>query len=113
MSPGEVYWCDLPRTGGREQSGRRPVIVLQDDAAFRSPSPLVVIVPLTTQLGTLRYPATLRVDPTPLNGLAASSVALVYQIRAADRVRFGPQIGALEQATLDDIHQLLDTLVGR
>jgi mRNA interferase MazF len=113
MSPGDVYWCDLTHTGGREQSGRRPVIVLQDDSAHPKQSPLVIMVPLTSQLATLRFPATVRIDPTSQNGLASPSVALVYQIRAIDRRNFGPFIGVIDQATLDDIHQQLDTLMGR
>ena len=31
MSPGDIHWVELPPTGGHEQTGRRPAIVLQDD----------------------------------------------------------------------------------
>ena len=29
MRIGEIHWVELPDAGGREQSGRRPAIILQ------------------------------------------------------------------------------------
>jgi len=31
MRVGDIHWVELPNVGGREQAGRRPAIILQDD----------------------------------------------------------------------------------
>ena len=32
MTIGEVHWVELPPSTGHEQSGRRPAVIIQDDA---------------------------------------------------------------------------------
>jgi mRNA interferase MazF len=113
MMPGEICWVDYPFSSSREQHGLRPAIILQDDTAFSYLPPLVVTVALTSKLTALRFPATLRIDPNPTNGLTVPSVALIYQVRAVDRNRIQGAIGRLEQTVLDDVYSLLDRLMGR
>ena len=58
MQRGEVWQVVLPvAPQGREQSGMRPVVVIQE-GVYGARSPLVLIVPLTSQLSALRFPAT-------------------------------------------------------
>ena len=47
MTPGEIHWVDLPPADGREQSGRRPAIILLDDA-YAGRLPVVLVVPITS-----------------------------------------------------------------
>lgn len=92
MKRGEVWMVTLPFTPGREQSGERPAVVVQD-AAYGQGSPLVLIVPLTSQSGASRFPATVAVQPSPENGLTLESIAMVFQTRALDRSRFIRRLG--------------------
>lgn len=46
---GEVWWAELSPTLGTEQSGVRPVVVVQTDKA-NAASPHTIIVPLTTKI---------------------------------------------------------------
>lgn len=94
MKRGEVWLVALPFTAGKEQSGQRPAVVAQD-AIYGQRSPLVLVVPLTSQLAALRFPATLRIDPSVENGLSVPSVAMVFQTRAVDRSRFLRSVGEL------------------
>ncbi len=41
---GEIYFVDLNPTRGREQSGRRPVLVLSIEAINKTPLVVAVIV---------------------------------------------------------------------
>lgn len=111
MTPGDIYWVELPASGGREQAGRRLAIVLQDDA-YAAGSPLVVVVPLTTATATTRFPATLLLPVTPENGLTAESVALVFQVRAVDRNALRGFIGAVTESQLQRINDFLGRLTG-
>jgi mRNA-degrading endonuclease toxin of MazEF toxin-antitoxin module len=68
---------------GREQSGRRPALVLQDE---RPDLPTIVVAPLTSQLAALRFPYTLRIEPSSENGLSLPSMILLFQIQVVDRL---------------------------
>jgi mRNA interferase MazF len=111
VRPGELYWVEYPVTDGREQAGRRPSLVLQDDT-FASNSPLVLAIPLTTTAGVTRYPGVVFVAADAANGLPADSYAMVFQLRATDRRRFRNKIGDVSPAVLAAVYQELDPLTG-
>lgn len=102
MNHGDVFWVALPDRGGHEQRGRRPALVWQDTETF-PPVSTVLIIPFTSRLDALRFPATLRVEPTPNNGLAMTSVAMVFQLGACDLRRIGRQLGRLDDSDLQAI----------
>ena len=111
MIPGEMYWVEFPPANGHEQSGRRPAIILQDDNYARAIS-MVFVVPVTGTLANLKYPATVRADPSDANGLLKPSVILAYQARAIDRRRIQGRIGVIEPTILSQIYDTLDQLTG-
>ena len=61
MKLGDIYLVDLPQIGGREQMGKRPAIILQEEE-FKLPT--VLIVPLTTKIRALDFSGTLCLDST-------------------------------------------------
>ena len=90
---GDVLLIALPESDKREEKGKRPAIAVQTEVVA---SPMLMIVPVTSSLGALRFPFTVRIDPSVLNGLTSSSVAMVFQMRAIDRRRVIRKIGELE-----------------
>jgi mRNA interferase MazF len=112
MSRGETFWVELPPANGREQVGRRPSVIVQDET-YAATSPLVIVVPLTGAVAASRFPGAVLVDPTPQNGLERPSVALVFQVRAIDRRRVNGKIGALDTEALSRVFEALDRLTGR
>ena len=108
MNYGEIYWVSLPDRGGREQRGRRPAVIWQDMQAF--PLPTIVIIPLTGQAKAMRFDGFLTIDPTPANGLASSSVALVFQLGSCDARRFEGRIGQLDDIDLIRMQDLAKKL---
>jgi mRNA-degrading endonuclease toxin of MazEF toxin-antitoxin module len=56
VSVGDIHWVDLPAANGREQRGRRPAVVLQDDD-YGGNLPVVLVVPLTTVRAVGEVPA--------------------------------------------------------
>jgi mRNA interferase MazF len=103
---------DLPFSGGREQSGERPAVVIQD-AGYGRASPLVLVVMLTSQMAALRFPAAVRIDPSVENGLRLPSVAMVFQSRALDRSRFRHRLGSVSTEDLKTILGELNRLTGQ
>ncbi len=108
MKFGDVFWGDLPDRGGTEQRGRRPVLVWQDTEAFSLPT--VLIIPFTSQQDALRFPGTVLIQPSAVNGLTAPSVALVFQLGACDIRRLRTPIGHLEDGDLATLRELAKKL---
>ena len=111
MRLGDVWMVELPFSSGREQSGERPAIVIQDEV-YGQGSPLVLIVLLTSQLTALRFPASIDIAPSPSNGLSVRSVAIVFQARALDRSRFLRHLGEVSAEDLATILVELRNLTG-
>lgn len=112
MTTGDIFWVNLANQANRAQSGRRPCIVLQDQSAGRN-SPMVLVVPLTTSSSATRFGSTVSIVPSRLNGLPIVSLALIFQLRAADRQEVDSRIGQLESDDLTAVFAELDRLTGR
>ena len=98
MHKGEIWLVEFPSSDGHEQAGTRPVIVLAD-----TESNIAIVVPLTSNVQALRFPHVIEVKPSQKNGLSASSIALVFQVRALDKRRLKKQIGTLEESVLKEL----------
>ncbi len=99
--PGDVLVVTLPsgRPPGREQHGRRPVVLV---AVPRGPLryPVAIVVPLTTQQGpwSQQNPEIYPVISRGAGGLPQDSVALLDQVRSLDASRVEGFLGRLSQA---------------
>ena len=105
MRRGEIWRVELSDAKGHEQRGERPALVMG------SANGLVVVVPLTTTIATLRFSHTYSITPTSHNGLDRESVALAFQIVALDRDRFIRKIGNIEESQWQAIAALIKDLL--
>jgi mRNA interferase MazF len=112
VSIGDIHWVQLPTANGREQRGRRPAIILQDEQ-YAGGLPVMLVIPLTTAQAALRFAGTTHIQPTTETGLRQVSVALVFQLRAIDRRRVEERIGSVSREVLNEIFAELDKLTGR
>lgn len=109
MKLGDVYLVDLPQIGGREQMGKRPAIILQEE---KYNLPTVMIVPLTTQIKALDFAGTTLIKPDDKNRLDKESVALAFQLRAIDKKRLSRRIGELKMDQITNLQSLIKELLG-
>ena len=84
---GEVYFVNLNPTRGREQAGRRPVLVVSADAINAQPLVVTVVVGTSGKNVPTDYPVNVRV-PASESGLPDETVFLCFQIRSLDPARF-------------------------
>jgi mRNA interferase MazF len=112
-SRGEIWLADLGTGRGHEQSGRRPVLIVSDDAFNAGLAGLVMTVPLTSKVAKSKnIPAHFRVDP-PEGGLKTSSVILCDQLRTISKDRLGKAPwGLVSAATLAEVEKALRVLQG-
>lgn len=106
MEKGEIWLTNLPQIIGKEQIGKRPALVIAD-----TKTSLVIIIPLTSNMETLKYPNTIKIKPSKINALNKESAALIFQMRAVDKGRIVHKIGNLEQEYMDHINKNLKELL--
>jgi mRNA interferase MazF len=107
MKRGEIYFIDLDPVVGREQSGRRPCLVVSTDELNRRPL-VVTVVPGTDGSNVRRtYPSNVRVASAD-SGLPKETVFLCHQIRAVDHGRLtGPPDGSLAEERIREVETAL------
>ena len=86
---GEIRWADLSPTRGREQAGRRPVLILSHDV-FNERSGTVIAVAITSQPQRAGFPLTLELTG---EGLPKRSWVKIGQIRTLPLERTGRKLG--------------------
>lgn len=84
---GEIYFVALDPVQGREQAGRRPVLVLSIDAINRLPLVVTVVVGTRGERVPRDYPTNVRVSAQE-SGLPSETVFLGFQLRSLDPYRF-------------------------
>jgi mRNA interferase MazF len=84
---GEIYFVDLNPAQGREQAGRRPVLVLSIDDINRLPLVVTVIVGTKGENIPRDYPTNARLSVAE-TGLPMETVFLGFQVRSLDGGRF-------------------------
>lgn len=105
MNRGDVYLVDLTPARGSEQTGIRPVIIVQRESLCRF-TRTVVVVPFTTNLRRAQVPGTVLI-PVGEGGLDQDSVALCYQIVVLDQQRMIRKLGSLSSGYLLALDQAL------
>ena len=87
INRGDIYFVDLNPTKGREQAGKRPVLVVSSDAINRQPLVITVVVGTAAKNVPRDYPVNVRVTAAE-TGLPDDTVFLCFQIRSLDPTRF-------------------------
>ncbi len=83
---GEIYFVNLNPVRGREQSGRRPVLIVSGDAVNRAPLVVTVVVGTRGDKVKKDYAVNVRVAPAE-TGLPDETVFLCFQVRSIDPSR--------------------------
>lgn len=101
---GDVVWAKLDPTRGREQSGRRPVLVIASDLYLEQADTLAIVLPATT---TERgWPNHVLLRGATLQ-LEAPTFAMTEQPRTIARSRIAGGAGRVDVATMRDVDMWL------
>jgi mRNA interferase MazF len=96
---GDVVWADLQPTRGREQAGRRPVVVISADV-FNDRSGTVIAMAVTSQPQRAGFPLTQQIKSVKLG---KPSWIKISQIRTLSADRLGKKLGRLAPEELDGL----------
>jgi len=100
---GEIRWADLNPVRGKEQAGRRPVLILSHDV-FNERSGTVIAAALTSHPQRAGFPLTLALQS---KGLPKKSWVKISQIRTLAVERIGQRLG---KASLEELAQIVEGL---
>ena len=94
---GDIYLADLAPVVGREQSGRRPVVIVSANAINRQPLVVVAVPGTGAERLTEDFPSNVRTTAAE-TGLTKDTVFLCFHARAIDVARLSdPQSGSLRR----------------
>src|SRR3990167_8694610 len=93
---GEIRWADLNPVRGREQAGKRPVLILSHDV-FNACSGTVIAVALTSQPQKAGFPLTLELKG---KRYVKPSWVKISQIRTLSILRLGKKIARVSEKEL-------------
>jgi len=105
---GDIIWADLEPIRGREQAGRRPVLILSREV-FNERSGTVIAMAVTSQAQSAGFPLTYSL---PAELLPKPSWVKISQIRTLSTERLGKKLGRLPEAEIDRIVEGLLDIIG-
>jgi mRNA interferase MazF len=104
---GDVLWAELNPIRGREQAGRRPVLVISHDI-FNERSGTVIAMVITSQPQRAGFPLTVELAS---GGLPKQSWVKVGQIRTLSVERLGKRLGRVSPEELLQVVEGLNEIV--
>lgn len=104
---GDIVWANLDPVRGREQAGRRPVVVVSHDV-FNERSGTVIAMAITSQPQRAGFPLTLELRS---GDLPNRSWAKISQIRTLSVERLGEGIGRVVPEEVDLLVEGLNEII--
>jgi mRNA interferase MazF len=105
---GDVRWANLDPVEGREQAGRRPVVILSEDV-FNARSGTVIAMAITSQPQKAGFPLTLALRTA---ALPQESWVKISQVRTLSVRRIARKLGRVSDAELEQLIEGLNEIIG-
>lgn len=106
---GDIYFADFGDNPGSAMRGRRPALVISNDAG-NTHSPTVIVVAITSKTKAMHLPTHLKMEWTP--GLRTRGTVLLEQITTMDKDRLDNKIGQVSTEFLDRVDRALEISIG-
>ncbi len=106
LSRGDLWWVDWSPGRGSEQTGRRPALVVQTDAANHNPRyPNTLVVTISTKGRDVSFHV--RLQATEQNGLTSTSFAKCEQVLTISKERLESRLGTVSEGELAEVDDAL------
>lgn len=106
---GDIFYADLSPVIGSEQSGIRPILIIQNDIGNKY-SPTIIAVAITSKIKN-NMPTHIEIDGSKY-GLDKKSVILAEQIRTLDKKRLKEKVGSVDKKTLEKVKHAIEISCG-
>lgn len=98
---GAIFYADLGKTVGSEESGIRPVLVIQNDTGNRF-SPTTIVAPISTKKNE-NLPTHILVKQ--FDKIRHDSIIMLEQIRVIDKARLKGFVGILTDQDIQKVNK--------
>lgn len=106
---GDIYYADLSPVVGSEQSGIRPILIIQNDVGNKY-SPTIIGIPITSK-SKVSMPTHIAIEGSKY-GLDKDSIILTEQIRTLDKSRLKEKVGKLDLKVLQQVKKAIEISCG-
>lgn len=107
---GDMFYADLTPGFGSEQSGYRPILIIQNDAGNRHSNTVIAAI-ITSRISTkTKLPTHACIKAQ--QGLGHDSLVLLEQIRTIDKMRLKEYIGTMDGEAISRVDRALAVSVG-
>jgi mRNA interferase MazF len=107
---GDMFFADLAHGVGSEQSGYRPVLIIQNDVGNKHSQTVIIAIITSKTASKAKMPTHCPIIAQ--QGLVRDSLVLLEQIRTIDKERLSEYIGTLDAETMRRINRALAVSVG-
>ena len=107
ITRGTIVMVDLPTGNGSVQGGTRPAVVISNNRGNKF-SPVLIVVPLTSRVKKF-MPTHHTIEPSMINGLTKTSIALAEQIITVGKDMVRNIVGTLEEIDINFINRKVMT----
>jgi len=102
---GDMFYADLNLGVGSEQSGYRPVVIIQNDAGNKHSQTVIAAVITSRTTHKAKLPTHCHIKAQ--QGLGRDSLVLLEQIRTIDKERLKEYLGTLDSDSMSKIDRAL------
>lgn len=106
---GDIFYADLGMRVGSEQTGTRPVLIIQNDVGNYH-SPTVIVAVLTSKVNKNPLPTHVLIDAR--FGLTEPSLILFEQLLTIDRRRLRGYVGSIDDYVMAQAEKALRISLG-
>jgi len=107
---GSMFYADLASSIGSEQSGYRPVLIIQNNVGNKHSQTVIAAVITSRTAHKAKLPTHCIIARQ--QGLDKDSLVLLEQIRTIDKIRLKKYIGMLEVTAMNEVDKALAISVG-
>lgn len=100
VSPGEIWWAEMSPQVGREQAGRRPVVIVSSPGHMALATELAIVVPVTST--DRHWPNHVALSVAQGHG---AGFAMTEQVRTISRQRLVRPAGVVTPQCLAEIRE--------
>ncbi|MBU0577003.1 type II toxin-antitoxin system PemK/MazF family toxin [Patescibacteria group bacterium] len=108
MNQKDIYWANLNPSKGKEQRGKRPVVIVSGKTMVRN-FDVLIVCPISSKIKN--YIGCVSLKPSKLNGLKHNSEIITFQIRTVSKDRLTKKIGTITDDELKSIFQGLNDIL--
>ena len=107
---GDIFYADLGEGIGSEQSGYRPVVIIQNNIGNKY-SPTVIVAAITSRIKHHRLPTHVNLNGRQC-GLHNESTIMLEQLRTLDKRRLLGYAGTVGKGKMREVNTALEISIG-